>query len=189
MTHRAAAGALAQDEVYLYKTAGQGAGNASTYAADLVVIDNRDYSISESANDQQPALTAPAPGTNDGFPFVPQSSFSFQNTDTLPPEDRLAMMQVFTEKTIRTQIGQLKRELNQQLDMLRQEQSALNKATAKNANQAALARGAQSALASQKRLKLLFGEQLQLQRQYLIRLNSLQRQLQRAVHRLTTVYI
>ena len=129
---------------------------------------------------------------------MPQSSFSFQYTDTLPPEDRLAMMQLFTERAIRTRITQLKSELSQRLQILRREQSVLNKATAKDANTAAdaradgsvsVARGAKPVSASQLHLKRLLLEQLQLQQQYLIRLDILQRQLERAVRHLTTVYI
>ena len=173
----------AENEGYWFKTAERGKITAPAYA-DLVVIDQRDYSIGEPANDQKTPSRAPA---TDGYPFVPQSSFSFQYTDTLPPEDRLAMLQLVTEKSIRDQMGKLESELQERLDMLKKERSTLNKAAAGETNAATLAPGAQPI--SQKRLKQLLRDQLQLQQQYLIRMDSLERQLQQALRRLTTVYI
>jgi beta-lactamase regulating signal transducer with metallopeptidase domain len=177
--------APAENDAALFNTAGTATTPAPAYA-DLVVIDNRDYSIGATVN-KDAAPKAAASSRNEGFPFVPPSSFSFQYTDTIPPEDRLAMMQVLTEKTIRVQMRRLETELKTQLEMLRRAQSALYNASAKKNHAAPAAREAQSV--SQQRLKQLLQQQLQLQQQYLKKLDDLQHQLQRAARRLTTVYI
>lgn len=173
---------MAVDEAAFFKTSGPATSPAPAYA-DLIIIDDRDYSIGGVANnDATPSTSVPAQA---GFPFVPQSSFSFQYTDTLPPEDKLAMMQLTTERALRAQIGRLQSELKQQMEALDRQRSALNKAAAKQAQAAALA----SQTDVRQQFEQLFRQQLQLQQQYLKRLNDLQRQLQRACRRLTTVYI
>ena len=167
------------EDVSWQNTSGPSKTPAPAYA-DMVVIDDRDFSIGAPANNDQPA---PTPSSNEGFPFVPQSSFSFQSTDTLPPEERLAMKQMATEKAILAQMGQLRQELKARMNVLLQAHAALEKASKSRT----LARDVQSG--SRQKLDRLIRDELHLQQQYMIQLDNLQRQLQRTVHRLTTVYI
>jgi hypothetical protein len=168
------------NSVSWYNTSGPSKTPSPAYA-DLVIIDSRDYSIgSPSINDQAP----PAPPvTTEGFPFVPQASFSFQSTDTLPPEDRLAMMQMATEKAIKVQMGRLREELKIRVNELQAAEQSLNKASKNRA----LSHSVQSA--SRQQLNQLIHDQLLLQQQYLLKVDSLRHQLQLAIRRLTTVYI
>lgn len=149
--------------------------------AEMVIVEDRDYSIATPSINGRPAVIPPA--TSEGFPFVPQSSFSFQSTDTLPPEDRLAMMEKVTTDAIRVRMDQLRNDLKTRLNALQEAQEVL----ARTSRNRTLNTDLQSA--SRKRLNRLLHDQLLLQHQYLIRLDSLQRQFQQAVRRLTTVYI
>ena len=176
----------ADDNVYRYNGSGsvKVSGPANTPApayAEMVIIDDRDYSIASPSINGRPDVTPPA--SSEGFPFVPQSSFSFQSTDTLPPEDRLAMMQKVTADAIQVRMDQLRKELKTRLIALHEAQEAL----ARTSRNRTLTADLQST--SRQRLNRLLHDQLLLQHQYLIRLNSLQRQLQQAIRHLTTVYI
>ncbi|HVS96002.1 MAG TPA: M56 family metallopeptidase [Puia sp.] len=185
--HRTDAGntATVQNETFLFRTAAPMT-IADPAFADVVILDNRDFSIADPSSAPKP--TPAPPSATESYPFVPQSSFSFHYTDTLPPEDRLALLTLATEKSIRDQIVQLERQLKVRLYLLRKERSALTQlSSAGTGNPAASDQGARST--SEKRLKQLFHEQLQLEQQYLMQMDSLQRQLQRAARRLTTVYI
>jgi hypothetical protein len=179
-THPPAAGAFNEDEATWFRTSGPSNTPAPAYA-DLVVIDSRDYSIGSPSGNGQTAVAPPT--ASEGFPFVPQSSFSFHYTDTLPPEDRLAIMEKVTEKAIRLQISQLREELKTRLNALQAAQAALDKAS----RNPTLSTDLQSA--SRKQLKQLLKDQLLLQQRYMLRLDDLQRQLKQAARRLTTVYI
>ncbi|HXB95296.1 MAG TPA: M56 family metallopeptidase, partial [Puia sp.] len=170
--------------VTFLNTAGRTATPTPAFA-DRVVLEDRDYSIAESQADGK--APQPGDGYTESYPFVPQSSFSFQYTDTLPPEDKLAMMQRVTEKTIRLRIGQLKTEWKAQLDRLQQYEAVLDKTMAKANHSTAGVRRAQSD--AEQQLQQLLRQHEQLQRLYLKKLEDLQHQLQRANRLLTTVYI
>jgi hypothetical protein len=183
-SHRAAdhppsAGAPGEGEVSWFQTSGTSDTPVADYA-DLVVIESSDFSIGSASNKDQSPVTPPA---IEGFPFVPQSSFSFQSTDTLPPEDRLAMMEMFNEQSIRFQMSRLKEDLENRLNAVSQAQIVFEKAS-KNKTLTGEIRSA-----SGRQLDRLKLDQLQLRHQYLLRLDSLQRQLQQVVRHLRTVYI
>ncbi|HLZ85614.1 MAG TPA: M56 family metallopeptidase [Puia sp.] len=125
----------------------------------------------EDEDEQGPAADDVPPTEN--LVFVPNSSFSFKNIDTLRPEDRLTWIEESTEREIRTQVEKLQRELGVQLELLRREE----------------ARARSLSNASQKQLKQLLNEQMLLQRDYLKKLDNLHLRLKKATRRLTTVYI
>lgn len=119
----------------------------------------------------------------DNQPFVPQSSFSFQYTDTLPPGEKLALMQELSQQTLFLEMAKTREELKQQVQLLDSLQTAIRTANAEN-SRAGLDNAVQT-----KALRELFEQQLQVQRQYIVNLKKLTRQLQKAAHRLTIVYI
>ena len=110
----------------------------------------------------------------DNLVFVPNSSFSFKQVDTLRPEDKLSWIEASTEREIRAQVTRLKAELQAQVNLLRsQEAQARVKASA-----------------SQVELKRLLNEQIHIQQDYLRKLDQLQQRIKKtAPRRLTTVYI
>jgi thiamine monophosphate synthase len=108
--------------------------------------------------------------------FVPNSSFSFKQVDTLRPEDKLGWMEESTQNEIRTQVIRLENELKAQLARLSTQES--------------------KASTSQQELKKLLNQQIQMQQDYLRkldglhdRLHDLQHERARKLRRLTTVYI
>jgi hypothetical protein len=105
--------------------------------------------------------------------FVPNSSFSFQQFDTLRPAEKLAMLEAITEKQIRTQVARLQKELEVQIALLRREEARTRSLSG----------------STQRDIKQLLDQQLQLQRDYLRKLNELNTRLQKAARHLTTVYI
>ena len=148
---------------------------------DLVEPDNRDYSFGKNGDRKSP----PQPKKDEqreSFPFVPNSSFSFQFTDTLPPAAKLALMEQVTEKQFRTQIAKLQTQLRAQLDILREQENAI-KLAAKEQARAGLIN------TEERQLRELLEQQMKFQQQYLRNLENIQRQLLKAKHRTTTVYI
>jgi beta-lactamase regulating signal transducer with metallopeptidase domain len=138
---------------------------------DQVPPGKRDYSLGGSPDEGQEA--AGDLQSQDGLVFVPNSSFSFQNIDTLRPEEKLTWIEASTEREIRTQVGRLQRELTAQLEMLRRQENQIHTLSA----------------SEQQQLKKWLNQQLLIQRDYLRKLDELHLQLKKAAHRLTTVYI
>lgn len=131
----------------------------------------RDYSLGlPNEEEQEPAGDIPETG---GLVFVPNSSFSFQDIDTLRPEDKLTWIEESTEREIRAQVGRLQRELQAQLEILRRQQDQARTLS----------------ISSQQQLKQLLNRQLLLQRDYLKKLDEMHLQFKKAIHHLRTVYI
>ena len=146
----------------------------------LIQLANRDYSMGKPAGPGSKA-TPPSEVIDQDQPFVPHSSFSFQYTDTIPPEIKLAMLQELTVKELRIEIFRLQAGLRQTIAELNERQAALRKAFS---DRAGLTHSADDLP-----LKELLKEERQLQEEYRINLENLQRQLQKASRRLTIVYI
>lgn len=144
---------------------------------------DRDFSIGKTD------LPSPAPQTDpesiaDNMPFVPQSSFSFQYTDTLPPGEKLALMQDFSQQALSLEIARVRQALKQQMMELHSEEAAIRRAWAEET------RAGLSNTIDVKPLQQLLQQQLQERRAYLLNLEKLQRQLQKkAARHLTIVYI
>jgi beta-lactamase regulating signal transducer with metallopeptidase domain len=153
--------------------------------AGLVDVDTKDYSIGEgpSFSPDLPTDAAPAakaPMAHLQMPYVPNASFFFQFTDTLPPDEKVARLQELTEREVQGRFLQLKDQLVRQSEILqRLEHTAL---TARQNTESSLR-------ASRRRMNELLRRQQQLQQEYQQRLEQLSRQLRKAGVRLTTVYI
>jgi beta-lactamase regulating signal transducer with metallopeptidase domain len=152
-----------------------------TRQATLLVPDmpaHRDNSLGGSddndnaADDADPAEDEPAPAM-ESLVFVPNSSFSFKQLDTLRPEDKLTWIEENSEKEIQSQVERLEKELRVQSEVLRRQE----------------ARTRTLSSVSQKEIRQLLNDQIQLQRDYLRKLNDLQLRLKKTVHHRTTVYI
>ncbi len=166
--------------VSLVNTAGP-ANTAVPVYADVVETVNRDYSIGKTG-DRKSSPQPKKDQQQESFPFVPNSSFSFQFTDTLPPAAKVALMEQLTEKEFRIQIAKLQTQLRIQLDLLREQENAI-KLAAKEQSRAGLVN------TEERQLKELLEQQMKFQQQYLKNLEIIQRQLMKASHKVTTVYI
>ena len=153
-----------------------------TSFAGLVEITRRDYSMDKSTGTD--AKPVPQPETADqGQPFVPHSSFSFQYTDTIPPEIKLAMMQELTQQELRVQIFKLQAGLGQALATLKEQEASLRKALS-YPNPTGLAN-----FPDRRQLEELQQLEKRLQQDYRLNMENLRRQLQKASRRITIVYI
>jgi hypothetical protein len=139
--------------------------------ADRAVAPKRDFSMSKSPIKPAAPVADPDAQSTDNMPFVPQSSFSFQYIDTLPPGEKLVLMQELSQKALRLQIVRVQQELRQQMQFLLSQEAAVRRARV------------------DEDLQQLLQQQLQVRRQYMISLQKLQQQLQKSAHRLTIVYI
>jgi hypothetical protein len=141
-----------------------------TYAT-VIQPDNREYSIGSG-----PSITlVPAPESqkmkNESLPFVPHSSFSVQYMeDSTRPAEQLAYWQLSTQREMATALNKLQQDLAVQWRALEQKQAA-----EKQSNQATLQR--------------FRGQRLKLQQQYLQKLETLQKKMEKANRRLRIVYI
>jgi Zn-dependent protease with chaperone function len=142
----------------------------------------RDFSM-DRANGTLDASQPDPDATADNMPFVPQSSFSFQYTDTLPPGAKLVMMQELSQKALLLQITQVEEELKHQLLVLRSQEAAVRRVLADESHS-----GLRNTL-DNKALKELLQQQLKVQRKYMLNLDQLQRQFQKTSRHLTIVYI
>ncbi|HEY4107838.1 M56 family metallopeptidase [Puia sp.] len=133
----------------------------------------RDNSLGTADDDDDAPEQAPDIPPMENLVFVPNSSFSFQNIDTLRPEDKLAWVEEATEREIRTQVVRLQKELAVQLELLRRQE----------------ARTRVQANTTQVELKKLLNQQIIIQRDYLHKMDQLHLRLKKATRRLTTVYI
>ena len=170
----------------LLNAAGRGTPPNPAFAR-LVETADRDTTLRDFSMDRSngtPAVPQPDPDVlADNTPFVPQSSFSFQYTDTLPPGAKLALMQELSQRALLLQITRVREELKHQLLVLRSQEAAVRRAAADEAHA-----GLGNSLDA-KALKELLQQQLKAQRQYLLNLEQLRRQLQKASRHLTIVYI
>jgi bla regulator protein blaR1 len=136
--------------VFVLNTAGPAYRPVSTFTGSKDTA-LRDYSIRESTGNQDGSPSDPNP-LADNMPFVPQSSFAFQYTDTLPPGEKLALMQELSQKALQLQIFRVQAELKQQRLLQHEQEKSIRQ-------------------------------------QYILNLEKLERQLQKASRHLTIVYI
>jgi beta-lactamase regulating signal transducer with metallopeptidase domain len=139
----------------------------------IIPKDNREYSIGKSRS------VSRTPTKEEGQPFVPKSSFSFLSIDedTLRPEEKLARVQIQTQREIALSMQKL------QLDLMAQLQ--LVKARQKQLQDYDLPDGIQDL----KEQQALIEEQLRVQRTYMQKLDELQKKLKKAQRHFTIVYI
>ena len=174
--------AMLAESVAMLNTANSGNTPTPAFARLMEEGANRDFSMGKS--DIGPATPQPDPSPMaDNMPFVPQSSFSVHYTDTIPPGLKLALMQELSQKALRLQIARVREELKQQELLLRSQEAAVRKAAAEED------RAGLNNTLDIKDLQDLLRQQLQVQRQYLINLQRLQQQLQKASRHLSIVYI
>ncbi|MBS1601110.1 MAG: M48 family metalloprotease, partial [Bacteroidetes bacterium] len=133
---------------------------------------NRDYSMGQQRTE------VPDQAKAKGLPFVPNASFSFHpvEEDTLRPEEKLARLQMETQREIAMSMQRLQLDLMAQLEMVKQRQQQL----AENYSQ--------EGQENLKQQRALIEQQLHLQRAYIQKLDELQKRLKKA-RRLTIVYI
>lgn len=173
--------AMLAESVPVLNTAGPAAMPTPTFAdlTETAHRTKRDFSMDKS-NPTPSGDPAPMAGNT---PFVPQSSFSFQYTDTLAPDEKLALMQEFSQDVLRMQMLRVKEELKEQVLLLRNQEAAIRRASNEEF------RAGLDNTIDTKALRQLLQQQIQAQRRYIVNLQKLQRQLQKTAHRLTIVYI
>jgi len=173
--------AMLAETIPVLNTSGPATMPAPTFAdlTETAHRTKRDFSMGKS--NQTPSAD-PAPMA-DNMPFVPQSSFSFQYTDTLPPDEKLALMQELSQNVLRVQMIRVREELKGQLMLLRSQEAAMRRASKEE-----FGVDLDNAI-STKALRQLLRQQIEEQRRYILNLEKLQRQLQKTAHRLMIVYI
>jgi Zn-dependent protease with chaperone function len=152
---------------------------------ELIITEKRDYSLGKTAG-ATTAPTAQAVSAEDDVPFVPNSSFSFQYTDTVSPKAKLVWMELMAEKEFRMQVLRLQEGLRLELAYLRDQQA--QKAISVQMHTGGYPDGG-SIMTKEELLKDFLQKQLQLQQEYQNRMDELQRQWLKMGHRLTIVYI
>lgn len=143
---------------------------------ELVAImpkDNREYSIGKSRS------VTRTRAKEEGQPFVPKSSFSFLSIDedTLRPEEKLARVQIQTQREIALSMQKLQMDLMAQLQLVKARQKQLQEYDLPDDVQGL------------KEQQALIEEQLRVQRTYMQKLDELQKKLKKAQRHLTIVYI
>jgi hypothetical protein len=132
--------------------------------------------------------TIAGPGAVVAPAFVPNSSFAFQNMDTVSPRLKLAWLEGMAEKEFRMQVMQLQAGLQTELSYLREQQANAQKAILVEMRSDAAPR-IEPTVAMEQLLKEFLQRQLQLQQEYQNRMDELQRQWLKTGRRLTIVYI
>ena len=133
---------------------------------------NRDNSLGKQEPDDDDDDKASDLPPMDNLVFVPNSSFSFKRVDTLRPEDKLTWIEESTEKEIRAQVSRLENELKAQLTLVRKQE----------------AQARSTVNSSRQELEKLLNQQIEIQRDYLKKLDELRIRVKKT-RRLTTVYI
>jgi BlaR1 peptidase M56 len=85
--------------------------DATTVFAGLVDMEDKDFSIGQAAPAPKQEISENDLPGEVQMPYVPNSSFLLQYTDTCPPEQRLALLQELTERQARGQFLQLQRQM------------------------------------------------------------------------------
>lgn len=139
----------------------------------VILKDNREYSIGK------PRTITRTPVKEEGQPFVPQSSFSFLSIeeDTLRPEEKLARVQLQTQREIALSMQKLQLDLMAQLELVKARQKELQINNLPDNSQ------------SLREQQALIEEQLRLQRSYIQKLDQLQKKLKKTQRHFTIVYI
>ena len=168
-------GTLASNDVSSAAGYGQQTEAYLTQPATLTIAGpaDRDNSLGRSNDDQTEAAKAPDLPPTENLVFVPNSSFSWQRIDTIRPEDKMAYIELATEKEIRAQVERLQKELQFQLEALRRQDAQVRTLSSR----------------TQQEIKKVLNQQIMLQRDYLRKLDELHNRLKKAGRHLTTVYI
>jgi len=142
----------------------------------IIPKDNREYSIGKSQSFTR------TPAEEEGQPFVPKSSFSFLSIDedTLRPEEKLARVQIQTQREIAQSMQKLQLDLMAQLQLVKARQRQLQDYD--------LLDNVQD-FQGLKEQQALIEEQLRVQRIYMQKLDDLQKKLKKAQRHFTIVYI
>jgi beta-lactamase regulating signal transducer with metallopeptidase domain len=142
-----------------------------TYATTMLPPDSREYSF---GNGPAAATAILAPDSRklkgEHLPYVPNSSFSFQYTDSTHPAERLAWLQLYSRQEFTTAVKKLQQDLALSLQALQ------------------LKQGGDVPQNPRTRLQIE-NQQLKLQQQYILKLTELQKKLERTDRRLRIVYI
>jgi beta-lactamase regulating signal transducer with metallopeptidase domain len=148
---------------------------AAKEAVTVAGKDGREYSIGK------PKTIGRSPVKEEGQPFVPKSSFSFQiiEEDSIRPEEKLIRLQLQTQREIALNMQKLQLDLMAQLELVKVRQKELQ---ANGIN-------VPSHKESLQLQRVLLEQQLQLQKQYIQRLDELQKKLKKVKRHLTIVYI
>jgi beta-lactamase regulating signal transducer with metallopeptidase domain len=160
------------EKVLVINTVAGGDWNAPKELVAIIENGSRDYSIG------QHKAEVPVQARAMGLPFVPHASFTFHpiEEDTLRPQEKLARLQMETQREIALSMQKLQLDLMAQLEMIKQRQQELAESYS------------QEGLENLKQQRALIEQQLRLQKAYIQRLDELQKQLKKARH-LTIVYI
>jgi beta-lactamase regulating signal transducer with metallopeptidase domain len=142
----------------------------------IIPKDNREYSIGKSRS------VTRTPANEEGQPFVPKSSFSFLSIDedTLRPEEKLARVQIQTQREIALNMQKLQLDLMAQLQLVKARQRQLQDYDLPDNVQG---------IRGLKEQQALIEEQLRVQRTYMQKLDELQKKLKKAQRHFTIVYI
>ena len=161
-----------EEKLLLINTVADGDWKAPEELVAIIQKGSRDYSIG------QQKAEVPEQARTKGLPFVPNASFTFHSIeeDTLRPEEKLARLQMETQREIALSMQRLQLDLMAQLDMIKQRQQQLAETDAQEGQE------------NLKQQRALIEQQLHLQRAYIQKLDELQKRLKKA-RRLTIVYI
>jgi beta-lactamase regulating signal transducer with metallopeptidase domain len=142
----------------------------------IIPKDRREYSIGKSRSFTR------TPVEEEGQPFVPKSSFSFLtiDEDTLRPEEKLARVQIQTQREIAQSMQKLQLDLMAQLQLVKARQRQLQDYDLPDNVQG---------IHDLKEQQALIEEQLRVQRIYMQKLDELQKKLKKAQRHFTIVYI
>lgn len=143
----------------------------------LVAPDNRDYSMYKA---KVPVKRTLGIATIDGQPFVAGSSYSYQSIeeDTVRPEEKLARLQQQSQREIALSMQKLQLDLMAQLGLVKRQLETLQQEDHSWTREQNL-----------KMQQTLMESQLKLQRDYLQKLDELQKRLKKLQGHHTIVYI
>jgi len=160
------------ERVLVINTVANGDWTAPQEMVAIIQKESRDYSIG------QQKAEVPEQAKAKGLPFVPNASFTFHSVeeDTLRPEEKLARLQMETQREIALSMQRLQLDLIAQLEMVKQRQQQLAESNTLEGQE------------NLKQQRALIEQQLHLQRAYIQKLDELQKRLKKA-RRLTIVYI
>ncbi len=142
----------------------------------IIRKDTRDYSMGKSRSVNR------TPAKEEGQPFVPKSSFSFLSIDedTLRPDEKLARVQIQTQREIVLNMQKLQLGLMAQLELVKARQHELQDYDLPDNVQG---------IQGLKEQQVIIEEQLRLRQVYIRKLDELQKKLKKAQRHLTIVYI
>jgi len=163
---------VSEEKLLLINTVTEGDFKAPEELVAIIQKGSRSFSIG------QPKTEIPEQAREKGLPFVPNASFTFRSIeeDTLRPEEKLARLQMETQREIALSMQRLQLDLMAQLDMIKRREQQLAESNTQEGQE------------NLKQQRALIEQQLHLQKAYIQKLDQLQRGLKKA-RRLTIVYI